>query len=42
MLDFEQAYISAFQAAVPRVSLSGCYFHLRQNIHRKLEVIRGP
>ena len=42
MLNFEQTSINAFQAAFPRVSLSGCYFHLRQNIHRTLQVIRRP
>lgn len=40
MLDFEQSSIGAFQGAFPNVSLSGCYFHLRQSIHRKLQVIR--
>ncbi|CAF3023510.1 unnamed protein product [Rotaria sp. Silwood2] len=37
MLDFEQACIGAFQASFPAVMLSGCYFHLRQSIHRKLQ-----
>ncbi|CAM4850845.1 unnamed protein product [Rotaria magnacalcarata] len=37
MLDFEQASFGAFQAAFPNASLSGCYFHLRQSIHRKLQ-----
>ncbi|CAF2161520.1 unnamed protein product [Rotaria magnacalcarata] len=37
MLDFEQASFGAFQAAFPNASLSGCYFHLRQTIHRKLQ-----
>ena len=38
MMDFEQASISAFQNKFPLASLSGCYFHLRQSIHRKLRV----
>lgn len=38
MSDFEQASIGAFQSAFPNASLSGCYFHLRQSIHRKLQV----
>jgi hypothetical protein len=38
MLDFEQASMGAFQAAFPNALLSGCYFHLRQSIHRKLQV----
>ena len=33
MMDFEQASISAFQDKFLSVSLSGCYFHLRQSIH---------
>ncbi|CAF3298248.1 unnamed protein product [Rotaria socialis] len=39
MLDFKQASFGAFQAAFPNASLSGCYFHLRQSIHRKLQVV---
>ena len=38
MLDFEQACITAFQTSFPAVALSGCYFHLRQSIHRKIQV----
>ncbi|CAF1407048.1 unnamed protein product [Adineta ricciae] len=38
MLDFEQASMGAFQTAFPNVLLSGCYFHLRQSIHRKLQI----
>ena len=38
MMDFEQASINAFQRIFPNVTLSGCYFHLRQSIHRKLQV----
>ena len=38
MLDFEQASISALKKKFRAVSLSGCYFHLRQSIHRKLQV----
>lgn len=40
MLDFEQASLGVFLATFPNVSLSGCYFHLRQNIHRKLQVTK--
>lgn len=40
MLEFEQPCIGAFQGAFPNVLLSGCYFHLRQSIHRKLQVRR--
>lgn len=38
MMDFEQASINAFHRKFPNVALSGCYFHLRQSIHRKLQV----
>ncbi|CAF1440348.1 unnamed protein product [Adineta ricciae] len=37
MMDFEQASINAFQTKFPIIHLSGCYFHLRQSIHRKLQ-----
>ncbi|CAF1250999.1 unnamed protein product [Adineta ricciae] len=37
MLDFEQASMGAFRTAFPNVLLSGCYFHRRQSIHRKLQ-----
>lgn len=38
MMDFEQASISSLKKKFRSVSLSGCYFHLRQSIHRKLQV----
>lgn len=41
MMDFEQASINAFKRKFPSVALSGCYFHLRQSIHRKLQVRRN-
>lgn len=41
MLDFEQSSIGAFRSTFPNVLLSGCYFHLRQSIHRKLQVIKA-
>ena len=40
MLDFEQACIGVYDSNFPNVSLYGCYFHLRQSIHRKLQVIK--
>lgn len=39
MLDFEQACINVYESSFPNILLSGCYFHLRQSIHRKLQVI---
>ena len=38
MLDFEQACIKAYETSFPNVKLSGYYFHLRQNVHRKIQV----
>lgn len=38
MLDFEQACVKVYQTSFPNVMLSGCYFHLRQNVHRKIQV----
>jgi hypothetical protein len=38
MMDFEQASIITFQRKFQSAALSGCYFHLRQSIHRKLQV----
>ena len=38
MMDFEQASVSSLKKKFRSVSLSGCYFHLRQSIHRKLQV----
>ncbi|CAF3722611.1 unnamed protein product [Rotaria socialis] len=37
MMDFEQASISSLKNKFRSVSLSGCYFHLCQSIHRKLQ-----
>ena len=39
MLDFEQASINALKSSFPTTSLSGCFFHLKQSFHRKLQVI---
>ena len=38
MLDFEQTCVKVYQTNFPNVVLSECYFHSRQNIHRKLQV----
>lgn len=40
MMDFEQASINSFRQKFPSTALSGCYFHLRQSLHRKLQVIQ--
>ncbi|CAF1114027.1 unnamed protein product [Rotaria sordida] len=37
MLDFEKAVLNVLSNSFPHVSLSGCYFHLRQSIHRQLQ-----
>ncbi|CAF0784768.1 unnamed protein product [Adineta ricciae] len=39
MPDFEQSSIAPFKAAFPTVLLSGCYFHSRQSIDRKLRAL---
>ncbi|CAF3152751.1 unnamed protein product, partial [Rotaria sp. Silwood2] len=39
MLDFEQACIKANQTSFPTAILSDCYFHLRQNVHHKIQVL---
>ena len=39
MMDFEQASIISFQRTFPNAALSGCYFHLRQSLHRKLQAL---
>ena len=38
LMDFEKAVINAFSTTFPQASFSGCYFHLRQSIHRQLQV----
>jgi hypothetical protein len=42
MMGFEQGSISALKGRFPSVALCGCYFHLRQSIHRKLQVNESP
>ena len=38
MMNFERASISSLKKKFRSVSLSGCYFYLRQGTHRKLQV----
>ena len=38
MVDYEKACINAYHTVFPHTHLSGCYFHLKQSIHRKLQV----
>ena len=38
MRDFEQTCIKAYETSFPNVKLSECYFHLRQNVYRKIQV----
>ena len=38
MMNFERASISSLKKKFRSVSLSGCYFHLREGTHRKLQV----
>ncbi|CAF2528246.1 unnamed protein product [Rotaria sp. Silwood2] len=37
MIDFEKTVMNVFSTSFPQASLSGCYFHLRQSIHRQLQ-----
>ena len=37
MRDFEQACIKTYETSFPNVKFSGCYFHLRQNVYRKIQ-----
>ncbi|CAF1304925.1 unnamed protein product, partial [Didymodactylos carnosus] len=37
VLEFEKAVMNVFSTSFPQASLSGCYFHLRQSIHRQLQ-----
>ncbi|CAF3533402.1 unnamed protein product [Rotaria sp. Silwood2] len=37
MLDFEKTVLNVLSNNFAQVSLSGCYFHLRQSIHRQLQ-----
>ena len=36
-MDFEQAAINAFHAVFPNSTLKGCFYHLSQNIYRKVQ-----
>jgi len=38
MLDFEKAVMNYFSTTFPQASLSECYFHFRQSLHRQLQV----
>ena len=38
MRDFEQACIKTYETSFPNVKLSGYYFHLRQNVYRKIQI----
>ena len=37
LVDFEQAAINAFHAVFPNSTLKGCFYHLSQNIYRKVQ-----
>ena len=38
MMDFEKVLITKFGGAFPGAELSGCFFHLSQNVQRYLQV----
>ncbi|CAF2091664.1 unnamed protein product, partial [Rotaria magnacalcarata] len=37
IIDFEQACINVDDENVPNIAVSGCYFHLQQNLYRQLQ-----
>lgn len=37
MSDFELAIINAGRGVFPHVAISTCFFHFRQNLHRKIQ-----
>ena len=39
LVDFEQAAINAFRAVFPNSTLKGCFYHLSQNIYRKVQAV---
>lgn len=39
MVDFERAVINALQFQWPNVSASGCFFHLNQNLWKKIQEV---
>ncbi|CAF1609892.1 unnamed protein product [Didymodactylos carnosus] len=39
LLDFEKACINVYDSSFVNISLSGCYFHFRQNLHRQLQAL---
>ena len=40
LVDFEKGAMSAFSGAYPDATVTGCYFHLCQNVIRKVNEIR--
>ncbi|EFA11974.1 hypothetical protein TcasGA2_TC001422 [Tribolium castaneum] len=39
LLDFEKACMNAARTAFPDLEIKGCYFHLRQNLIRKINSV---
>jgi hypothetical protein len=37
LLDFEQGAHTAFKSIYPGIETSGCFFHLRQSVHQKVQ-----
>ena len=38
MPDFEQTCIKTYETSFSNVKVSGCYFYLRQNVYRKVQI----
>ena len=39
MIDFEIAVINSINAVFPRAEIKGCFFHLCQNVYRKVQAL---
>ena len=37
IVDFEKAVINAFESHFPQTQVKGCFFHLTQNVWRKIQ-----
>ena len=37
LVDYERAAVNALQNAFPQTNVKGCFFHLSQNIYRKVQ-----
>jgi transposase-like protein len=40
MIDYERAAMNAIQTTFPNADVKGCFFHLAQNVYRKVCIIQ--